>query len=294
MAILNSSRESLCAVEVLCVPRIHLLLLLGLLFWLQATNAATLGGPPIVELINEADLVVVGTIVSERPSSPHILGLGSGISVPCVLGTLQIDEVLLGELPDGPIEVEYEVKPLTTGSQCYDVGASGVWILALRPGMNFYEADIPREFMPLRARVFVEDALTHKPFPVVDGLQLRAHRDKPAYDVGEEIWLSLSLKNLGTAEIPVKLGADYFNFVVRGLDGGVSTFNIPSGPERTDKLEPGEAKLSLGFGYGSVRMPSQYFSAPGEYQVQVVYSNLMARNALVIKSDWIEVRVSRH
>ena len=115
--------------------------------------------PPIQEVLRDADLVVVGKITEEKPSGIRAIHGIPELKAHYTTGVIQVNELLLGELPDGQVIIEYESDFNTSASINYELGQEGVWLLKQIPGGTNYEARLRSSFIPLEHRGDVEKQL---------------------------------------------------------------------------------------------------------------------------------------
>lgn len=111
---------------------------------------------PTDQLIDSSDLVVVGTIIRERPGPVRTYDEFTDYFT---IGRLRVEEVLAGQVPQEGVEVLYESFANNSGSLPYHLGQRGVWILSRDPGSGCYSADYPWAFEPIHKRGRIDGAL---------------------------------------------------------------------------------------------------------------------------------------
>ena len=128
-----------------------LLALLSFLF-LGAHTLSWVWDPPFETLVEDSDLIVVGELVDTQPSGQRAIDGLPGLVVEFTLGTIEVQETLKGDLPRGPLFLEFESEQNTSASRLYHRGQSGVWLLKQRCDSKCYEAKLRSSLMPLERR----------------------------------------------------------------------------------------------------------------------------------------------
>jgi len=92
------------------------------------------GDPPSIHsLIAASDLIVVGKIVRtaqvERDNDLQDISYNGTRRYIAIIGTITVEETLLGDAPGGPVKFVYPKRARLKGEPVYDLEQDGIWLL---------------------------------------------------------------------------------------------------------------------------------------------------------------------